>query len=929
MSLVKEITNKCKEALTNDKSNQKVEALKNYLKCLELSTKALKSLQSQNPQIVGKDLENIVFISKQSLDRVNFLYLEMPEENRKQLIIEEEEEEEEEEDYNLENYSSFSSSIQTSTSNDSPSTMEESEDKEDKFDQATIRIQEIEKVNQKLEKKLKLASKEQANAIKKQILQNNAVKEYYSRYINILPNASQKPKKKERQNKKKSHRKSFAAKIKESFSTKKKEDDPWTKFIEQFYHYDKISSKLKIADEEFIGNLPSHKDDHKYIKSNIFKMLNDKDHALHHVCDAFYLNFKDTFQLQGVAWCNINDALLDIHLFSEKLALKITNQWENSFLNSEFGKQSCEETVLLYIAMRLFDHIFSIYRMQDDNKVREKQIEKLFEITLEDLNVKPSLLLSNEVDPYSNAIYSLNEIFDQRNPSEMIKIISRTTNSIYQSISDYNNIDYTPEDSEELLPVFLYVVIRANVPELPSYLNFITDFGDLTKFDTMGEYGLSMFISSLTWSLNIEPPQKWSIQTPQKLEDNTFDVVPPVDDIEYENEYTQEERQEEFDQQTFDYENTEEYEPPEDDGKSQYIKELEVEIDELYKELTKHMEIEQSYESEIHELKLKIKKLEKELKEIKQNQSQNNSPVKSISIPTNPQPKPLELSPRIESRAITKLLPFCVTIHESLDIKFEGKNLKEYKVIGQIGVQGYSKNQESDISSVDNHEFSLHLTDISKITSALNNPKYCKKVENLKNSSGISLECKVPSSDLFSNNKFQNAVLMKYNLKEGDVLLPIKIQPLYKMNKGNIELIINFTINPRFDDKNPLDNLTIRAFPLIKEKSTGNIISTKKCVSKPDNEFNDQKQVAEWKFQTAKSKSDGSPEKILAKFFTMNENLGDCDLSMNFIVQFQCSGVSLGEVAVDGCSGKKSISDEIFVGGTKQKIVFANMNLNQ
>ena len=62
MSLVKEITNKCKEALTNDKSNQKVEALKNYISCLELSTKALRSLQSTNPEI-GKTF-NLINISR-------------------------------------------------------------------------------------------------------------------------------------------------------------------------------------------------------------------------------------------------------------------------------------------------------------------------------------------------------------------------------------------------------------------------------------------------------------------------------------------------------------------------------------------------------------------------------------------------------------------------------------------------------------------------------------------------------------------------------------------------------------------------------------------------------------------------------------------------------------------------------------------------
>jgi hypothetical protein len=55
-SLVQEITGKCKEALMNDKSNQKVEAIKNYISCLEIATKGLKSLKSKDPKIGEKKL---------------------------------------------------------------------------------------------------------------------------------------------------------------------------------------------------------------------------------------------------------------------------------------------------------------------------------------------------------------------------------------------------------------------------------------------------------------------------------------------------------------------------------------------------------------------------------------------------------------------------------------------------------------------------------------------------------------------------------------------------------------------------------------------------------------------------------------------------------------------------------------------------------
>jgi hypothetical protein len=637
-------------------------------------------------------------------------------------------------------------------------------------------------------------------------------------------------------------------------------------------------------DEEFIGNLISHKNDYKFIKTNIFRMLNEKDHALHYICQLFESQFKEKFKTEGVAWLNLNDALLDIHLFSEKLASKLLNQWEDSFLNSEFGKIVCNETILLYLAMKLFSHLFCIYRMQDNNKVKEKQIEKLFELTLESLNVPFFLLLANEADPYSDAIYALNGILDLKNPADMMKTISETTKAIYQSISDYHNTVYSPKDDSELLPIFLYVVIRANVPELPTFLNYISDFGDLSKFDETGEYGFNMLNSCLNWSLDIEPPQNWNIQTPSSVKAPEF---PPVDVFEESQTEEQETNEQEYFDQESIYENNENDAPTvEDDSQSQYIKELELEIDELYKEITKHMGIEQNYENEIHELKIKVEKLEKELRQLKM----NNSPSPTVSFKNESFVIPNQV---ILSQ--TKLLPFCVTVHESLDIKFDGKNLSQYKVIGQIGIQGYSKNQESEISSVDQHDFTLCLTDISKITGALNNPKYCKKIENSKNPNGLNLSCSISSSELFSQNKFQNVVLMKYNLKDGDVLLPIKLQPLFKMNNGNIELIINFTINPRFD-KNPLDNLTIRATAFMKEKSTGKMIEAKKCVSKPENEFNESKQTAEWKYQTSQANPDGSPQKILAKFFTLNDSLGECECSMNFSVQFQCSGVTLGEV---------------------------------
>jgi hypothetical protein len=49
-----------------------------------------------------------------------------------------------------------------------------------------------------------------------------------------------------RKKKSSNHRQSFAAKIRDSFQ-KPKNDDPWTKFIDHSYHYDKISTVITFT----------------------------------------------------------------------------------------------------------------------------------------------------------------------------------------------------------------------------------------------------------------------------------------------------------------------------------------------------------------------------------------------------------------------------------------------------------------------------------------------------------------------------------------------------------------------------------------------------------------------------------------------------------------------------------------------------------
>jgi hypothetical protein len=101
-----------------------------------------------------------------------------------------------------------SSSLETTFSTDSPSSsgfLDQETSQEGKHNQAKTRIEEIDKLNKKLEIKLLSAPKDQVNqlfkffnfklvAIKKQINQNNAVKEYYGKFIHLSFEKPEKPK---------------------------------------------------------------------------------------------------------------------------------------------------------------------------------------------------------------------------------------------------------------------------------------------------------------------------------------------------------------------------------------------------------------------------------------------------------------------------------------------------------------------------------------------------------------------------------------------------------------------------------------------------------------------------------------------------------------------------------------------------------------
>jgi hypothetical protein len=67
-------------------------------------------------------------------------------------------------------------------------------------------------------------------------------------------------------------------------------------------------------------------------------------------------------------------------------------------------------------------------------------------------------------------------------------------------------------------------------------------------------------------------------------------------------------------------------------------------------------------------------------------------------------------------------------------------------------------------------------------------------------------------------------------------------------------------------------------------------------------------------------------ENFLIKLVPLSEIIqNEYDFNLITHIQFNCLGKSFSNLNIDGCNGKKSNYDELFVGGQKFKIINANI----
>ena len=195
----------------------------------------------------------------------------------------------------------------------------------------------------------------------------------------------------------------------------------------------------------------------------------------------------------------------------------------------------------------------------------------------------------------------------------------------------------------------------------------------------------------------------------------------------------------------------------------------------------------------------------------------------------------------------------------------------------------------------------------TKIAKIVCNPKIAKELTDNGDVTSHTFECNVNGQEI--NPKSQNAVILKYKLKEHLNLVPFKLRPLYFMATKDGQTMLNISIDYIVNPSTPLDKLSF----LIRVCTSSEQI-TLKSQSKPEGRWNPTRQEL-----LINVEQPGAKGSVVAKFLLNREVKDVNDLQTEFLCKFNANGLLAG-FSVEGGESKRSAHNQVFLGGCEYSI---------
>jgi len=123
-----------------------------------------------------------------------------------------------------------------------------------------------------------------------------------------------------------------------------------------------------------------------------------------------------------------------------------------------------------------------------------KRNNSLLEDKLIEEEEPPPISIENQV-PYMKAITTLRNIVNERSPRDKLGCILNTFRQTIKCVTDFWDKEGCDPivGADDLVPIFAYVILKANIPNLYTEMNFIWEFATDTEMNGNFGYGFATF----------------------------------------------------------------------------------------------------------------------------------------------------------------------------------------------------------------------------------------------------------------------------------------------------------------------------------------------------------------------------------------------------------------------------------------------------
>jgi hypothetical protein len=290
----------------------------------------------------------------------------------------------------------------------------------------------------------------------------------------------------------------------ESVTTRSLSDQtekPFWAFETKWFESDMLGKWIKNEDVFFRDRIKDRPLNEELLSYFVLKFSSSKDHPLGNCLEVYLTKFQEVYGDKGEESICLKDMLEDVHSFFERLyeyLLKVYPEFignDDAFLNM---KTTVEHVVFTGLSQLI------LVQYHREHAARETQFARKMNMlaetaTPQSIGIADKFCLMDEMDsapstidgdaiggamPYERAVKEFRKVSNYRTPSGKLDCFVRTSDEICQSVADYwktKGVDVTVSDdfaigSDDLLPIFEYVVLMSHVPFILSEVMFVEEF---------------------------------------------------------------------------------------------------------------------------------------------------------------------------------------------------------------------------------------------------------------------------------------------------------------------------------------------------------------------------------------------------------------------------------------------------------------------